>query len=313
MDCVINDKNVDFSVIIPHYNSVSCLDKLLDTIPVNEKIQLIVVDDKSDEDVRLVESKVLSRGGVFVHNTTDRKGAGTCRNLGLQEAVGKWLVFADADDFFLDHAFEIMYRYAESDADIIYFVPTSVYRGTDKIAGRHRELAKMINDFHENPCHENELRLRYGYKSPCSKLVKRNLAFENNITFDEVPAANDAMFSIRCAYHAGRIEVCKDTIYCITYAEGTLETAHNEKNLWARAEIFNDMYRFLQERLPMEDFACLELNGLPLVLLAVKRKYSLPFIIKMYMYMRRNEIIVFSFKAIVQAARMYRIRRNSER
>lgn len=310
MDCVINDKNVVFSVIIPHYNSVSCLDKLLDTIPVDEKIQLIVVDDKSDEDIRLVESKVLSRGGVFIHNTTDRKGAGTCRNLGLKEAVGKWLVFADADDFFLDHAFEIMYRYAEADADVIYFVPTSVYRGTDKVAGRHRELAKMIIDFRENPCHENEIRLRYRYKSPCSKLVKRNLAFENHITFDEVPAANDAMFSIKCAYHAKRIEVCMDIIYCITYAEGTLETAHNEKNLWARAEIFIDMYRFLQEKLSMEDFACLELSGLPLVLLAVKRKYSPSFIFKIYRYMRSNKISVFSFKAIVQAARMYRIRRS---
>lgn len=313
MSFIRNCENVLFSVIIPHYNSVSCLDKLLDTIPVDEKIQLIVVDDKSDEDVRLVESKVLSRGGVFIHNTTDRKGAGTCRNLGLQEAVGKWLVFADADDFFLDHAFEIMYRYAESDADIVYFAPTSIYRGTDKVAGRHRELAKMINDFHENPCHENELRLRYGYKSPCSKLVKRNLAFENNITFDEVPAANDAMFSVKCAYHAGKIEACTDIIYCITYAEGTLETARSEKKLWARVEIFNDMYRFLQERLPMEDFACLELSGLPLVLLAVKRKYSLRFIFQIYRYMRSNKISVFSFEAIVQAARMYRIRRKSER
>lgn len=78
-----------FTVVIPHYNSVSSLVRLLSSIPVDDSIQLIVIDDKSTQDLTEVEKMVLSRGGLFLHNTTDQKGAGTCRNLGLARAAGK--------------------------------------------------------------------------------------------------------------------------------------------------------------------------------------------------------------------------------
>lgn len=76
-----------FSVIVPHYNSVPQLNRLIEIIPVDNGIQLIVIDDRSTEDISDVET-----------------------------AVGKWLVFADTDDYFLDGAFDTMKRYRDSAA-----------------------------------------------------------------------------------------------------------------------------------------------------------------------------------------------------
>lgn len=42
---------------------------------------------------------------VEIYHNSKKKGAGTCRNIGLERARGKWLLFADSDDLFLDNFF----------------------------------------------------------------------------------------------------------------------------------------------------------------------------------------------------------------
>lgn len=37
--------------------------------------------------------------------TKEGRGAGYARNTGLSHAKGKWIIFADADDFFYENAF----------------------------------------------------------------------------------------------------------------------------------------------------------------------------------------------------------------
>ena len=45
----------------------------------------------------------------------------------MDHAKGKWLLFADADDFFVDDMYDIITTHAESDADVIYFRKQAVY------------------------------------------------------------------------------------------------------------------------------------------------------------------------------------------
>jgi len=94
---------VKYTIIIPHYNSADSLEKLLLSIPRIPDFQVIVIDDSStvDED-KLVQ--VIADDGrcEFYRNTTGVQSAGACRNIGLTHALGKWLLFADADNFFVD-------------------------------------------------------------------------------------------------------------------------------------------------------------------------------------------------------------------
>ena len=208
-----------FSIIIPHYNSTHSLKHLLSSIPLDRFIQLIVIDDKSTEDLSEVHRLVLARNGVFLHNTTNVRGAGTCRNLGLACATGKWLVFADADDYFLDGAFNTMRQYTESDAEIIYFSPTSEYAGTGLPAKRHAAYERLVLYYTNTPSEKSEMLLRCKFMVPWSKMVRNELVKENNILFDEVPASNDVMFSLKTAYHAKAVLASPEQIYCVTSAE----------------------------------------------------------------------------------------------
>ena len=112
-DGFIQMNNIDFSIIIPHYNIPESLIELLETVPDKDNIEIIVVDDKSDRDLSSLEDYTgkTSASYIFLHNDTPKKGAGVCRNIGMKAARGKWLLFADSDDLFADDMYEHIKNY----------------------------------------------------------------------------------------------------------------------------------------------------------------------------------------------------------
>lgn len=287
-----------FSVIVPHYNSVSQLNRLIESIPVDDSIQLIVIDDKSTENTAPVESAVNLRGGLFLHNTTDIKGAGTCRNLGLKQTIGKWLLFADADDYFLEGAFDILKNYSDAIEDIIYFSPISRYSDTGEAAKRHIPFEKLVRDYIETSSANSEMLLRYKFMVPWSKMIRNEMIKENRITFDEVPASNDVMFSMKTAYHARTIAASSQQIYCVTCASDTLTTKRSEANYWARAEVFIDRYHYLKNRLDMKKYGFVLPSGLLFLVEAAKQGYAFRFLLKLFVYMKKHHIPMIPYYKI---------------
>ena len=112
--------NINYSFIIPHKNCPELLQRCIDSIPERDDIQVIVVDDNSEEDKKpdLRSHKNLQ---VILLDATRSKGAGRARNVGLDHAIGKWLVFADSDDFFVTNLSELLDKYVNDSHDIIYF------------------------------------------------------------------------------------------------------------------------------------------------------------------------------------------------
>src|SRR5690554_1026331 len=98
---MVKINSINYSVIIPHKNIPDLLERCLQSIPIREDIQVIVVDDNSDPDkVNFLEFPGLNRKNTEVYFTKEGKGAGYARNVGLTKAKGKWLIFSDADDYF---------------------------------------------------------------------------------------------------------------------------------------------------------------------------------------------------------------------
>ena len=298
-------KNI--SIIVPHYNSPELLKILIKSVPIDDTLELIVVDDKStltkemEEEIKLL---IDERSGYFLKNTTDEKNAGVCRNIGLKQATGKWLLFADADDFFVEGAFDILKRHVDSDADIIYFPATSVYLGTDEIADRHISDSKLVFNYLKDKTKLNEMNLRYKIKGPVSKLVRKQMVDENDIWFDSVLTANDVMFSTKTGYCAKKITADKDVIYCITKSQGTLTTKKNEKLLEKRIDVFVRRYRYLEEHLDKKDFGLLNISGKSHLGKVIFDGYGIGTFWRTYRKFKKNHIKVFSMKEI-----MYDIRR----
>ena len=117
------EKNViNYSIIIPHYNIPELLIRCLKSIPVREDIQVIVVDDCSpDADTYMSRFPELSRPNLEFYSTQKGGSAGRARNVGLDHAKGKWLIFADADDYFTDKLDFFLKECVNCEEDIIYF------------------------------------------------------------------------------------------------------------------------------------------------------------------------------------------------
>lgn len=291
------------TIIIPHYNSVDSLEKLLKSIPNNKDIETIIIDDKSTKKMNKLNfliKKYRDENVTFLNNTTSKKGAGVCRNLGLDCARGRWVLFADSDDFFVESFYKKLYPYFSSDADIIYFVPTSIDNHTGKKSDRHLHYEQIVKQFDKKPNKFNENYLRYKFYVPWSKLIKRNLIQEKKIKFDEVVASNDIMFSTKIGYYAKKIEATTDVIYCVTREKGSLTTQVSKEVFNARLQVWISYYTFLKQKLNSAEFSNLNLKsgGQGFLVRAIKYKFNFQEVFEVYQKLNRNKIPIFEKKFV---------------
>ena len=134
-----------FTIIIPHYNIPELLSRCLASIPERDDTQVIVVDDKSDEpscnELHKLEKVFPAVSFLYAQ---EHRGGGGARNLGLEHARGKYLLFADADDIFNGCISGILDEYAASWVDIIFFNANSIYFDDFRPARRSFQLNRIF-------------------------------------------------------------------------------------------------------------------------------------------------------------------------
>lgn len=237
-----------YSVVIPHKNCVPLLQRCLDSIPKRNDIQVIVVDDVSDlsaSERTLMESFANER--IQVVFLTKTKFAGGARNVGLSLAEGKWVVFADSDDFFTKEAFSIFDDYKDSDYDIVFFGHSACYSDNLEPTSRLGDRTKYLEEFVQTHSEWSEKQLRYKNPSPTSKMMLNSFIKEKDLKYEEIKASNDSMFSLLSGYYATTIAADNRIVYCSTIRRGSLTQTKNKENAYCRyAETVRE-YVFFRE------------------------------------------------------------------
>ena len=231
------------------------------------------MDDRSDEFVedyqRLKAADEYSHVR-FLENSTSKKGTGTCINIGLSSAIGKWILIAGADDYFLENFYDKVSKYFETDYDVVFFSPTSVYLETGKIAARHLYYKQLIENY-LNGLPDSELMLKYDFHSPCSKMIRAELINQHMITCDEVLVCNDDMFSVKVGYYMRRFVATRDEIYCITDHAARLSKKSGKEYFYSCFNVKLRIDDFLKERLDKKDYKKLRLVGINILYQAISR------------------------------------------
>lgn len=208
----------DYSIIIPHKNTPELLNRLLNTIPEDDCIQVVVVDDNSNPSLKPLSFR--KNVEVILLDANQSKGAGKARNVGIERAVGKWLLFADSDDFFVENFLFTLNRYKDSESEVIIFKADSVdsesLTPSNRNIGLNRKIDECING------RITPLEMSLSVQQPWCRMINKEFIFKNNILFDEVIASNDTMFTTKLSCMATSIAVSSDVIYVVTFRTGSL-------------------------------------------------------------------------------------------
>lgn len=211
---------IRYSVVIPHYNVPDLLVRCLESIPVRDDIQVIVVDDHSPGSETFKERyPILGRPGLTFVVSPEHIGGGHARNMGLDLSEGQWIVFSDADDLFLEGAFDVLDKYSGSDADVIYFPSVIEVEGDWNPGSRLEWLNDMLTLYKEKG---DDRPLRCLHVVPWSKMIKRDLVEKLGARFDEIVCSDDVMFSVKIGIGAPKISVADEPIYRNFIRRGTV-------------------------------------------------------------------------------------------
>lgn len=262
-------RHINYTFIIPHHNSPKLLNRCLDSIPQRDDIQIIVVDDNSDGDKKPTINRRSEVEYIFI-DENETKGAGRARNKGLQKAKGRWLLFADADDYYNEGFIRILDKYVNSNLDILFFNVSSNDSG---INNRALHIQNKYNSFLSDKVSIDII--KYTLWIPWNKMFSSAFIKLNGIQFDEIPVGNDAFFSLKASDNATNIKVIDDCLYCVTY---------NEQSLTYSKMSFEKEMNYLTINLRINDFLLTKgLNENIIVLLSFRRLFSL-----LYKYGLRN-------------------------
>lgn len=230
---MFNMYKYQLTIIIPHYNTPDLLDTMLASIPQKEEVQIIVVDDNStqkQQELQNVLDKHSSKNLEFYISPHTEHSTGLCRNVGLDHALGKWILFGDADDYYTDGWFNIIRDFFDSDYDLVFFQPTSIVLSTGEAGTRHQMYVDKIRAYCKNPNPQTELLLRYDIASVCLKLHRRSMIEKHNIRFER-GLAEDTLFSAECGKQCEKLTCINRTLYCVTERSGS-KTAAISKELY---------------------------------------------------------------------------------
>lgn len=106
------------SVVVPAYNAGEFLEECLDSImgQTFRDFEVIVIDDGSTDSTASIAASFAARDPRFRVISTDNGGVSRARNIGIREAAGSCISFADADDVMapkaLERMWEVMFEHA---------------------------------------------------------------------------------------------------------------------------------------------------------------------------------------------------------
>lgn len=194
-----------FSIISPVYNCAEFLERTIQSV-LNQSFldwELLLIDDGSkDESYVIAEewSRIDSRIKHFFHDNRVNKGVSASRNLGLNNANGKYIAFLDSDDIWLPEKLERQYEIIKNNNEDLVFIYCKAKIINENSNIITQEIAPQFNKMKTiygygipgisiNPYRKI---INKGFEAPTSSVVikksvidKRNIRFKEHLTYSE--------------------------------------------------------------------------------------------------------------------------------
>ena len=211
------DNYIKYSFVIPHHNSLTLLKRCVASIPQRGDVQIIIVDDNSEETQKPHENDFDRKIELLYIDSVNTKGAGKARNLGKEKAKGDWLFFTDADDYYKEGFLSVIEKNISPEYDVIYF---NVFSNEDGNKNRASLYNYYYDLFEKGLVTEEDI--KFLLFAPWNKAVSRKIYKLDAVCCDQIPSGEDAFLTFRIGENARKVKIINKKLYCITYNEGSL-------------------------------------------------------------------------------------------
>lgn len=237
-------RETKISIVVPVYNAEKELQRCVDSIfrQSFSDWELLLIDDGSSDSSPALCDRLAQRDPRIRVYHKENGGVSSARNLGICEAQGTYLVFADSDDTLFPDALETLHRKAqETDADYLVCGFTYLVEQNGKCVDNFPEKAfcgggkeyleeRFLSDF------RREL-----FNPPWNKLIRRELLLKNDIRFrKEFAICEDMAFSMQVMEKCTGICVIPETLYCYHYKEADNLVNRFHENYYEALLYFRD-------------------------------------------------------------------------
>lgn len=202
------------SIIVPVYNAEKYLNRCIDSIlsQTMTDFELLLIDDGSkDNSGRICDEYAEKDARVRVFHKPNG-GVSSARNLGLDNAKGKWITFVDADDRCSCNYLEHLLSKVDDDTDLIISYAV--------ICDSTGEKAEVYPEYRVNATNFERLFVdsdMHWHTSPWAKLYRASIIYENSLRFNEMMhIGEDADFLFSFMLITDKNYVSSDTDYYYT-------------------------------------------------------------------------------------------------
>lgn len=236
------------SVIVPVYNVEKFLPECLDSLKNQtlREIEIICVNDGSPDNSQEILNGYAAEDERFIVVSQENGGVAKARNNGINRASGDYIYFFDSDDILMPEHLELMYSQAvKENADIVFndnFIPFS-----DTLPLRCNPVTLFENGVYQvTPEYILE---RHKNVTVWSKLYKRSLIVDNNISFPVGCIYEDEYFYFVTMPYAKKVVQCNTGMYYYRQSDGSIVAkAKSQKRCYDIFKIFELICSFYQER-----------------------------------------------------------------
>ena len=255
---VWNKYAYDVSIIMPVYNVEKYLERCMNSVtrqsfPQNRYEIICVNDGSTDNSLKILQDFAKVHKNIKII-TTKNGGPAAARNKGIKQALGKYILFVDSDDFVALNSLEVLYNYAEThNSDVVVFDFYRDIPGTQNPKIRHQQqIASFYKDRQFNAETAEDFVYRFIPMAPWNKLyltdLIRDIKFPTDTRFDDIPFWIDVYTS------AKRINYLPFVLYYYDISRETRLTASQDKRVFDVFVTYNTSRKILEKSGYFEKF-----------------------------------------------------------
>lgn len=219
------------SVIIPVYRTEQYLKQCVDSVlsQTYREIEIILVDDGSPDKSGMICDEYAKNDSRVKVIHKENGGLSSARNAGLNVSQGKYVLFLDSDDYYLNDncVAPLVNKAREEECDIVLFQSLNAYIEKNKFIDNEGAYdLEAINGKKRSEVFRYLVKDNKAVATAVNKLIKREIITEFDIYFREGIVSEDIDWAVRLFAVSKKIVAVNEQVY-VYRKENVNSITHN--------------------------------------------------------------------------------------